>query len=210
MLVRSAKSQQLKSWAWNNIKCMHSCTWIYSMAHNANMKIQPALPTGVDFLLLIPEDLHIATLACSWIWEKSQHNKHKSWILGFGKAVEWWWDGGTVSGCMYVHHTAILTWISAEQVHWLHAQAQFEWSLEEQDRIHNEAQWIPAYFHTKSKMWKRLMVSTAKGSLKRHEVYCMHHIKCTHGMSFPWGSSKAHSSIMSPLIQYTAESGLKL
>ena len=93
--VRSAKSQQTKSRAWNNVKrvdaTVHEYARIYSMACNAYMVIRPALPTGTDLPLLSPEDLHIATLVLG-SEQKGQRNKHTSWIWGFGKAAE---DDGT-------------------------------------------------------------------------------------------------------------------
>jgi hypothetical protein len=63
------------------------------------------------------------------------------------------------------------THLTVERVHWLRAKAQFERWLEEQDSIHNEAQWIPAYFLTKAETWRKLMVYSAQGSLKGHEAY---------------------------------------
>ena len=93
--VRSAKSQQTKSRAWNNVKrvdtTVHEYARIYSMAHDAYLEIQPALPTGADLPQLIPDDLHIATLVLG-SEQRGQRNKHKSWIWGFGKAAD---DDGT-------------------------------------------------------------------------------------------------------------------
>ena len=43
------------------------------------------------------------------------------------------------------------------RVHWLRAKAQFERWKEEQDSIHNEAVWVPAYFQTKADCWKGWM-----------------------------------------------------
>ena len=94
-------------------------------------------------------------------------------------------------------------------MHWLRAKAQFERWLEEQDSIHNEAKWVPAYFNTKSKMWKKLMVSSADGSLKGHEAYASYQMQAWKELSL--GSAKALSSITeSPLIHYEAESDLTL
>jgi hypothetical protein len=43
--------------------------------------------------------------------------------------------------------------------------------LEEQDAIHNEAQWIPAYFHAKATTWRNVMDISAERSMKGHEAY---------------------------------------
>src|SRR6202046_3649241 len=63
----------------------------------------------------------------------------------------------------------MLTCISVERVHWLRSKAQFQRWMEEQDSIHNEAKWIPAYFHAKAETWRKLMHIAAKGSLKGHQ-----------------------------------------
>ena len=46
----------------------------------------------------------------------------------------------------------MLTYMSVERVHWLRSKAQFEQWMKEQDSIHNEAKWIPAYFHAKAEI----------------------------------------------------------
>jgi hypothetical protein len=46
---------------------------------------------------------------------------------------------------------------TVNRVHWLRAKAQFERWKEEQDSIHNEAEWVPVYFHAKAKLWKDWM-----------------------------------------------------
>jgi hypothetical protein len=56
-------------------------------------------------------------------------------------------------------------------VHWLCSKAQFERWLEEQDSIHNEAQWIPAYFHSKAETWTVLITVAEQGILKGHAAY---------------------------------------
>ncbi|KAH8977209.1 hypothetical protein EDB86DRAFT_3092913 [Lactarius hatsudake] len=64
------------------------------------------------------------------------------------------------------------TWMDDfERVHWLRAKAQFERWLEEQHSIHNEAEWVPAYFHAKAEIWKTLMTIATQGSLKGHQAY---------------------------------------
>ncbi|KAH9163423.1 hypothetical protein EDB89DRAFT_1822957, partial [Lactarius sanguifluus] len=63
------------------------------------------------------------------------------------------------------------TYLTVERVHWLRARAQFERWLEEQHSIHNEAEWVPAYFHAKTEIWKKLMTIATQGSLKGHQAY---------------------------------------
>ena len=107
--VRSAKSQQTKSRAWNNVKrvdvTVHEYARIYSMARDAYMVIRAALPTGTDLPLLNPEDLHIATLVLG-SEQKGQWNKHRSWLWGFGKAAD---DDGTwMEDCKRLYMCIIL------------------------------------------------------------------------------------------------------
>ncbi|KAF8263452.1 hypothetical protein EI94DRAFT_1807176 [Lactarius quietus] len=73
---------------------------------------------------LTPQDLHVATLILGSD-KPGQCNTQQSWIWSFGQTSE---DEGT--------------WMDDfERVHWLHAKAQFEHWLEEQQSIHDEAQW---------------------------------------------------------------------
>ena len=65
--------------------------------------------------------------------------------------------------CSHVH--------TVERVHWLRARAQFERWSEEQHSIHNEATWIPTYFHAKAETWKKLMITAMQDSLKGHQAY---------------------------------------
>ena len=58
-------------------------------------------------------------------------------------------------------------------------------------------------------MWKKLMISSADGSLKGHEAYTSYQMQAWKELSL--GSAKALSSITeSPLIHYEAESDLTL
>jgi hypothetical protein len=85
----------------------------------------------------------------------------------------------TVSSAMHWFHDHVLiTNYTVERVHWLHAKAQFERWVEEQDSIHNEAEWIPVFFHTKSEAWRKLMAHAVHGSLKGHASYASYQI-CT-------------------------------
>jgi hypothetical protein len=80
--------------------------------------------------------------------------------------------------------------------------------LEEQDSIHNEAQWIPAYFHTKAETWRKLMVLAAQGSLKGHQAYASHQMYAWEELSR--SSAKALSPITeAPLKHFEVESILK-
>jgi hypothetical protein len=78
----------------------------------------------------------------------------------------------------WFHVLVLITCFTVECVHWLCAKAQFDRWAEEQDSIHNEAPWIPAYFHTKSEAWKTLMVHAIHGSLKGHASYASYQM-CT-------------------------------
>jgi hypothetical protein len=60
---------------------------------------------------------------------------------------------------------------TVERVHWLRAKAQLERWLEEEKSVHNEAEWVPAYFQARSEMWRKLMLTAAQGSLKGQEAY---------------------------------------
>jgi hypothetical protein len=43
--------------------------------------------------------------------------------------------------------------------------------MEEQASIHNEAEWVPAYFHAKAEEWKALMMVAAQQGQHGHEAY---------------------------------------
>ncbi|KAI9430336.1 hypothetical protein H4582DRAFT_2063950 [Lactarius indigo] len=156
--VRPANTQQTKTRAWNAIHSVdttvHEHARIYSMARDAYRSLRQASMNLQDLPRLRAEDFHVATLVLG-SEPIGQRNKQTSWIWGFGHTVE---DDGT--------------WMDDfERVHWLRARAQFERWLEEQHSIHNEAEWVPAYFHAKAKMWKKLMTIAAQDSLKGHQAY---------------------------------------
>ena len=101
----------------------------------------------------------------------------------------------------------MLTYMSVGRVHWLLSKAQFEQRMEEQDSIHNEAKWIPAYFRAKAETWRKLMHTAAKGSLKGHQAYASYQIHAWEELS----QSSAHSLIpitQSSLKHYKVESTL--
>jgi hypothetical protein len=56
-------------------------------------------------------------------------------------------------------------------VHWLRAKAQFERWKEEKNSIHNEAVWIPGYFHAKAECWQIWMDLAASKGLPGHVSY---------------------------------------
>ncbi|KAF8258658.1 hypothetical protein EI94DRAFT_1707799 [Lactarius quietus] len=138
--VRSANTQQTKTCAWSTISSVdttvHEHARIYSMARDAFWNIQQAHPDALELLTLTPQDLHVATLVLGSD-KPGQRNTQQSWIWSFGQTSE---DEGT--------------WMD---------DSQFERWLEEQQSIHDEAQWVPAYFHAKAEAWKKLMVFTVKG-----------------------------------------------
>ena len=76
-----------------------------------------------------------------------------------------------------------VTYSSVERVHWLRAKAQFERWLEEQDSIHNEAHWAPAFFKSKAEAWRQRMVLASQGSLKGHEAYASYQMCAWEGLS---------------------------
>lgn len=83
----------------------------------------------------------------------------------------------------------MLTAMLVERVHWLCSKAQFEQWMEEQDSIHNEAKWIPPYFHVKAETWRKLMHTAAEGSLKEHQAYASYEMHAWEELS----CSSAHS-----------------
>ena len=87
----------------------------------------------------------------------------------------------------------------------MRAKAQFERWLEEQESIHNEAQWIPAYFHAMAEKWRTLMGIAAQGSLKGHEAYASYQMHSWEELST--SSVKALSMITkAPLKHYKVQS----
>ncbi|KAI9443063.1 hypothetical protein H4582DRAFT_2054158 [Lactarius indigo] len=137
-----------------------------SMARDAYRKLRKAAPIPQDLPKLHSKDLHVATLVLG-SQQVGQRNTQQSWIWGFGNTTE---DDGT--------------WMDDfERVHWLRARAQFERWSEEQDSIHNEAKWIPAYFHSKAETWKKLMIIAAQGSLKGHQAYASYQMHAWEGLS---------------------------
>ena len=90
-------------------------------------------------------------------------------------------------------NVCVLTCQSVERVHWLRAKAQFERWLEEQDSIHNEAHWIPAFFTSKAETWQKLLAFASQGSLKGHKAYASYQMYAWEELSN--SSKKALSQI---------------
>ncbi|KAF8258051.1 hypothetical protein EI94DRAFT_1708367 [Lactarius quietus] len=140
--VRGARTQQTKTRAWTAIKnvdtTVHQHARNYGMARDAYEKIKDMSQTSLELPALAPANLQVNTTILG-AEQRGQRNKQLSWIWSFGissKKDETWMD-------------------EFNRVHWLHAKAQFERWEEEEDSVHNEADWIPAYFHAQAECWKR-------------------------------------------------------
>ena len=83
--------QQKKTHAWNAVKgvntTVHEHAHIYTLTCDAYRVIHWAYPKGPDLPLLVPHDLHVATLALGSD-KVGQCNKQQSWIWGFGQKSE--------------------------------------------------------------------------------------------------------------------------
>ena len=150
----------------------HAC--VYSMARDTFRTLRKGLQNMPELPKLKAQDLHIATHILGSA-QSGQRNKQPSWIWSLDRPLQMMGLGWmVVSDHTYLianSYAHILIFDTVERVHWLRAKAQFERWLEEQKSIHNEAHWIPAYFQARSQMWKRLVVTAAKESLKGHEAY---------------------------------------
>jgi hypothetical protein len=175
--VRPAKTQRTKTRAWNAVHgadtTVQEHARIYSMARDAYRKVRRALQDPIDLPELRQKDLNVKTLILG-SQQVGQRNTQLSWVWGFGKTVE---DVGSwMSDCEWLYNIYKLICSYAHmhlvnRVHWLRAKAQFERWLEEQQSIHNEAEWIPAWFHTKAEIWKGLMDNAQQASLPGHQAY---------------------------------------
>ncbi|KAH9022823.1 hypothetical protein EDB85DRAFT_1895062 [Lactarius pseudohatsudake] len=157
----------------------------FNMARDACQKLRKAIPILQDLPKLRSKDLCVETLVLG-SEQTGQRNKQQPWIWGFGDIIE---DDGT--------------WMDDfERVHWLRARAQFERWSEEQHSIHNEAKWIPAYFHAKAETWKKLMIASTQDALKGHQAYASYQMYAWEELSR--SSVKALTPITdSPLKHYT-------
>ena len=148
----------------------HAC--VYSMARNLYWNIQEAYGAGPDLPQLHIKDMKVETIVLGSEMV-GQRNKQLSWIWGFSHMVN---DQGTwMEDCkvsckgsrsIYSHMT-----YGSGKGSLAPCKAQFERWVEEQDSIHNEAKWIPAYFLSKSESWRKLMTYSLQCSLKGHASY---------------------------------------
>ncbi|KAI9450357.1 hypothetical protein BJY52DRAFT_1191896 [Lactarius psammicola] len=134
---------QTKTQAWDAIHSVdttvHQHARNYSMARDSFLKIRDAYEGGSELPELRLEDLHVNT-AILGATQVGQRNTQLPWIWSFGTTVDQ--DG---------------TWMDEfNRVHWLRAKAQFQRWMEEQASLHNEAEWVPAYFRAKAEQWKQM------------------------------------------------------
>ncbi|KAF8267462.1 hypothetical protein EI94DRAFT_1700962 [Lactarius quietus] len=123
--VRHACTQKTKSWAWSAVHgvdvTVHAHAQNYSMARDAYINVWDPYGKATELPPLHLTDLCVNT-AILGAKQQGQQNKQLPWIWSFGASTKQ--DG---------------TWMDAfNQVHWLHAKAQFERWKEEQDSIYNE------------------------------------------------------------------------
>ncbi|KAI9437913.1 hypothetical protein BJY52DRAFT_1129787 [Lactarius psammicola] len=137
---------------------------------------------GPELSELWLEDLRVNT-AILGATQVGQRNTQLPWIWSFGTTVDQ--DG---------------TWMDEfNRVHWLRAKAQFQRWMEEQASLHNEAEWVPAYFHAKAEQWKVLMSKAAQRSQHGHEAYASQQMYLWEELSR--SSEKALSPITSAPLQ---------
>ena len=98
---------------------------------------------------------------------------------------------------LWLIRSVLIEWV-VNRVHWLRAKAQFQRWMEEQASIHNEAEWVPAYFQAKAEQWNDLMNIAAQKKLHGHEAYASQQMDAWDELSR--SSKKALSPItVSPL-----------
>jgi hypothetical protein len=77
--------------------------------------------------------------------------------------------------------------------------------MEEQASIHNEAEWVPAYFHAKAEQWKAIMTISGHQEQHGHEAYASQQMYSWEELSR--SSEKALSPITSaPLKEFKSAS----
>ncbi|KAI9435892.1 hypothetical protein BJY52DRAFT_1230672 [Lactarius psammicola] len=184
--VRPANTQRTKTRAWDAIHSVdttvHQHARNYSMARDSFLKIRDAYEGGPELPELRLEDLRVNT-AILGATQVGQRNTQLPWIWSFGTTVDQ--DG---------------TWMDEfNRVHWLRAKAQFQRWMEEQASLHNEAEWVPAYFHAKAEQWKVLMSKAAQRSQHGHKAYASQQMYLWEELSR--SSEKALSPITSAPLQ---------
>ncbi|KAI9432714.1 hypothetical protein H4582DRAFT_1820825 [Lactarius indigo] len=156
--VRDARTQRTKTRAWTAVhsvdSTVHEHARNYGMARDAYLKVQEGSGMFPELPPLRLTDLRVST-AILGAAQVGQRNKQLPWIWSFGTSERQ--DG---------------TWMDEfNRVHWLRAKAQLERWKEEQHSIHNEAIWIPAYFHSKAECWKAWMDMASHAQLPGHGAY---------------------------------------
>ncbi|KAF8261054.1 hypothetical protein EI94DRAFT_1608583 [Lactarius quietus] len=156
--VRHARTQKTKTRAWTAVHgvdaTVHDHAQNYSMARDAYNNIQDPSAKSKQLPPLQLTDLQVNTIILG-VEKRGQRNQQLPWIWSFGISAKK--DG---------------TWMDDfNRVHWLRAKAQFERWKEEQDSIHNEALWVPAYFHAKAEFWKALRKWAVQDRLPGHAAY---------------------------------------
>lgn len=173
--VRHSQTQKTKTRAWAAVHTVdasvHEHARNYSMARDAYLKIID--PSGEAPVLpqLQLADLRIDTSILGAA-EVGQRNKQRPWIWSFGISTKQ--DGAWTNDCKCSPIPEIILVLNnglVNRVHWLRAKAQFERWKEEQDSIHNEAVWVPAYFHTMAELWKTRVAFAAQSRLSGHIAY---------------------------------------
>ncbi|KAF8260521.1 hypothetical protein EI94DRAFT_1811566 [Lactarius quietus] len=162
--VRHSQTQKTKSRAWSTIHSVdasvqeHACN--YSMARDTYLRITDSSdafeesnkPSMLPSLKLADLQVNTVVLGAA---PTGQRNQQLSWIWSFGTSTRQ--DGA---------------WIDDfNQVHWLRAKAQFERWKEEQYSIHNEAVWVPGYFHAQAELWKARMNLSVQECNLGHAAY---------------------------------------
>ena len=174
--VRHARTQKTKSRAWTAVHtvdaAVHDHARMYSMARDAYNKIMDPSEESPTLPLLQVTDLRVNTSIIGAA-ELGQRNKQLPWIWSFGTSTNQ--DGTWLDDCECLPVPNI--WfilrddILVDRVHWLRAKAQFERWKEEQDSVHNEAIWVPAYFHAKAEQWSDKRNIAIQEQLPGHAAY---------------------------------------
>ncbi|KAH9008300.1 hypothetical protein EDB85DRAFT_2164631 [Lactarius pseudohatsudake] len=180
--VRNARTQKPKTRAWTAVDSVDTTVREharnYCMARDAYLKVHQTSEKSLELPPLRITDLRVNT-AVLGAAQVGQRNTQLPWIWSFG-----------------ISHTMDGTWMDEfNRVHWLRAKAQLERWKEEQNSIHNETEWVPAYFRAKAECWKAWMDLAAKEKLPGHVAYASRQAYAWEGLSR--SSIKALSPITS-------------
>ena len=156
--VRHSRTQKTKTRAWAAVHSIdasvHEHARNYSMARDAYLKVidQSGESPDLSKLQLLTSALTPLPLEQEKP-DKAISNSHGSGtLLPLTSKMEP--RQRTVSAYLFRIAGEIFSNGPVNRVHWLRAKAQFERWKEEQDSIHNEVVWVPAYFHTMAELWK--------------------------------------------------------